>query len=165
MLQRNLLHRGPLIPSQTLPAPSYRGPVSPHQAIHQHIIHRCAALRLLTQPRATHLLLPYATSHAIGYAGESAHRIRSAIYNQSCFRSSAAASPSSSPFSPLPFSAAPPPGSDPLSALGVDTQCPEKRIFYRLISGMHASISAHISANYLLDEDAGLWGHNLADFK
>ncbi len=43
--------------------------------------------------------------------------------------------------------------------------CTEKRIFYRLISGMHASISAHISANYLLDEAEGRWGHNLTDFK
>ncbi len=130
-----------------------------------------ATASLRTRPPPNPVPLPPSASRAptpcpTGYAGESAHRIWSAIYNQSCFRSSSAASPSS-PFSRPSFAAAaaPPPGSDPLSALGVDTQCPEKRIFYRLISGMHASISAHISANYLLDEDAGLWGHNLADFK
>lgn len=40
-------------------------------------------------------------------------------------------------------------------------------MFFRLVSGMHASISAHISANYLLDEK-GLgvtWGKNLTDFQ
>jgi Endoplasmic Reticulum Oxidoreductin 1 (ERO1) len=26
-------------------------------------------------------------------------------------------------------------------------------VFYRLVSGMHASIAAHLSADYLLDED------------
>nr|GLL30158.1 endoplasmic reticulum oxidoreductin-1-like [Ipomoea trifida] len=30
--------------------------------------------------------------------------------------------------------------------------CPEKRILYKLISGLHSSISIHIAAEYLLDE-------------
>ncbi|KXZ51941.1 hypothetical protein GPECTOR_11g66 [Gonium pectorale] len=128
-----------------------------------------------------------------GYAGEHAHRIWNAIYNQSCFQYPAGVAPSSS------TDQAPPPSnaSDTdaaaaaLAAIAAqaagggggtngsettvagsggssgtaDGWCPEKRIFYRLISGMHASISAHISANYLLDEERGLWGHNLTDFK
>jgi ERO1-like protein alpha len=65
--------------------------------------------------------------------GEHAHRIWSAIYNQSCF-------------------------SDGVS-------CSEERVFYRLISGMHASISCHLAADYLLDEQQGLWGPNLSEFK
>jgi ERO1-like protein alpha len=65
--------------------------------------------------------------------GEHAHRIWSAIYNQSCF-------------------------SDGVS-------CSEERVFYRLISGMHASISCHLAADYLLDEQQGLWGPNLGEFK
>ncbi len=118
-----------------------------------------------TQPHATHppCALRHVPCDRLRWRVRSPHLERH--LQPQLLRSSSAASPSSSPFSPLPFAAAPPPGSDPLSALGVDTQCAEKRIFYRLISGMHASISAHISANYLLDEDAGLWGHNLADFK
>eukprot|EP00775_Hariotina_reticulata_P013591 gene13591-13716_t len=68
-----------------------------------------------------------------GYKGEHAHRIWSAIYNQSCF------------------------------ADGVD--CTEERVFYRLVSGMHASISCHLAADYLLDEQQGRWGVNLAEFK
>lgn len=65
--------------------------------------------------------------------GEHAHRIWSAIYNQSCFTD------------------------------GVS--CSEERVFYRLISGMHASISCHLAANYLLDEQRGVWGPNLQEFK
>ncbi len=65
--------------------------------------------------------------------GEHAHRIWSAIYNQSCFTD------------------------------GVS--CSEERVFYRLISGMHASISCHLSSDYLLDEQKGIWGPNMAEFK
>ncbi|KAG0466925.1 hypothetical protein HPP92_017929 [Vanilla planifolia] len=39
--------------------------------------------------------------------------------------------------------------------------CAEKRILYKLISGLHASISVHIALDYLLDEDTNLWGQNL----
>lgn len=43
----------------------------------------------------------------------------------------------------------------------------EKRAFYRLISGLHASINVHLSARYLLDD--GLyqrkWGHNVSEFR
>ncbi|CAF88329.1 unnamed protein product, partial [Tetraodon nigroviridis] len=34
----------------------------------------------------------------------------------------------------------------------LEGQCVEKRAFYRLISGLHASINIHLSARYLLDE-------------
>lgn len=30
--------------------------------------------------------------------------------------------------------------------------CPEKKVLYKLISGLHSSISIHIAADYLLDE-------------
>ncbi len=43
--------------------------------------------------------------------------------------------------------------------------CEEKRIFHRLISGTHASISAHLSYDYLLDEAKGIWGPNLQEFQ
>jgi len=38
--------------------------------------------------------------------------------------------------------------------------CPELRVLYRLVSGMHASISAHLSAAYPLDAEAEAWGPN-----
>mmetsp|Transcript_3220 Transcript_3220/g.7042 ORF Transcript_3220/g.7042 Transcript_3220/m.7042 type:complete len:545 (+) Transcript_3220:351-1985(+) len=41
----------------------------------------------------------------------------------------------------------------------------EQRVFYRLLSGMHASISTHLSAHWLLDEEAAAWGPNLQEFE
>lgn len=71
-----------------------------------------------------------------GYKGEGAAKIWQAIYSQSCFNNI----------------------TDP------DT-CPERRVFYRLISGVHASISAHIANDYLLDPAGPVWGPNLALFE
>lgn len=46
----------------------------------------------------------------------------------------------------------------------VDTeQCLEKRVFYKIISGLHASISIHICHDYL-DQMTGEWRPNLACF-
>jgi hypothetical protein len=36
-------------------------------------------------------------------------------------------------------------------------KCIEKRVFYRLISGLHASISAHLTSEYLLDPEQNIW--------
>lgn len=44
-------------------------------------------------------------------------------------------------------------------------ECAESRVFSRLVSGMHASISAHLTAYWLLDEDSGVWGPNMEEFK
>ncbi|KAK4488160.1 hypothetical protein RD792_003902 [Penstemon davidsonii] len=41
-------------------------------------------------------------------------------------------------------------------------ECQEKRILYKLISGLHSSISIHIAADYLLDETTNKWGPNLS---
>ncbi|XP_032169648.1 ERO1-like protein beta, partial [Mustela erminea] len=45
--------------------------------------------------------------------------------------------------------------------------CLEKRVFYKLISGLHASINLHLCANYLLEETWGKpsWGPNMKEFK
>ena len=40
--------------------------------------------------------------------------------------------------------------------LDVDDQCLEKRVFYRVISGMHASISMHLCFDYL-NQSTGEW--------
>ncbi|GAB2296883.1 Endoplasmic reticulum oxidoreductin-1 [Dionaea muscipula] len=66
-----------------------------------------------------------------GYTGPSARRIWDAIYTENCPKY--------------------PDGEF----------CPEKKILYKLISGLHSSISIHIAADYLLDEASDLWGKNL----
>lgn len=48
----------------------------------------------------------------------------------------------------------------PSSELFFDDECLEKRVFHRLISGMHASISTHICNDYL-NQTTGKWGPNL----
>ncbi|PWA29207.1 hypothetical protein CCH79_00006309, partial [Gambusia affinis] len=49
----------------------------------------------------------------------------------------------------------------------LEGQCVEKRAFYRLISGLHASINVHLSARYLLDDNwfQRKWGHNVSEFR
>jgi len=42
--------------------------------------------------------------------------------------------------------------------------CLEKRVFFRLISGLHGSISTHLCYDYLLDKDTNIWGPNLTLF-
>nr|CAN61292.1 hypothetical protein VITISV_034737 [Vitis vinifera] len=66
-----------------------------------------------------------------GYAGPSARRIWDAIYSENC----------------------------PNHSHGETLQ--EKNLLYKLISGLHSSISIHIAADYLLDETTNLWGQNL----
>ncbi|KAF3626094.1 Endoplasmic reticulum oxidoreductin-1, partial [Capsicum annuum] len=38
--------------------------------------------------------------------------------------------------------------------------CQEKKVLYKLISGLHSSISIHIAADYLLDKTTKLCGTN-----
>ncbi|KAI5662157.1 hypothetical protein M9H77_21480 [Catharanthus roseus] len=66
-----------------------------------------------------------------GYTGPSARRIWDAVYSENC----------------------------PKYASG--ELCQEKKVLYKLISGLHASISIHIASDYLLDEKTNLWGRNL----
>eukprot|EP00163_Fabomonas_tropica_P021479 TRINITY_DN37533_c0_g1_i2.p1 TRINITY_DN37533_c0_g1~~TRINITY_DN37533_c0_g1_i2.p1 ORF type:complete len:465 (-),score=59.98 TRINITY_DN37533_c0_g1_i2:47-1441(-) len=43
-----------------------------------------------------------------------------------------------------------------------ELECTEKRVFYRVISGLHASISAHLSYDFMFKD--GTWGPNLELF-
>ncbi|XP_074564142.1 endoplasmic reticulum oxidoreductin-1-like [Curcuma longa] len=42
--------------------------------------------------------------------------------------------------------------------------CDEKTVMYKLISGLHSSISVHIASDYLLDVSTNLWGPNVELF-
>ncbi|KAI3755693.1 hypothetical protein L1987_55499 [Smallanthus sonchifolius] len=66
-----------------------------------------------------------------GYTGPSARRIWDAVYSETCKKYSSGES------------------------------CPEKNVLYKLISGLHSSISVHIATDYLLDENTNQWGANL----
>uniref|UniRef100_A0A8C6WYT9 ERO1-like protein alpha n=1 Tax=Neogobius melanostomus TaxID=47308 RepID=A0A8C6WYT9_9GOBI len=86
-----------------------------------------------------------------GYKGPEAWKIWTSIYEENCFK---------------PFTVKRP--LSPLYSSGrSEGQCVEKRAFYRLISGLHASISIHLSARYLLSDEwfEKRWGPNVSEFR
>ena len=128
-----------------------------------------------------------------GYAGASANRVWRSIYEENCFGGVKWTEPprqNSGDTSRFPMQKQmlgtlkgvpatllnpdhPPTKSGSLESL-IDSvkspvdpasteQCLEKRVFYRVISGLHASISIHI-CNEFLDPDTKTWGPDLGCF-
>ncbi|KAI6157561.1 hypothetical protein BKA82DRAFT_4058590 [Pisolithus tinctorius] len=99
-----------------------------------------------------------------GYSGPSAHRVWRAIYEENCFGLSELNLLTGR--SPAPVTLP-----DTLTDIlripvnGDDTaeECLEKRVYYKIISGLHASISTHICAEYL-NQSTGEWGPSLQCF-
>ncbi|KAL8950741.1 MAG: hypothetical protein Q9222_003238 [Ikaeria aurantiellina] len=100
-----------------------------------------------------------------GYAGQP---VWDAIYRENCFfKSTPPSSLSSSPMNPFGnrLEAANAlrnviQAGAPQSEIVLDDECLEKRVFHRIISGMHASISTHICNDYL-NQTTGKWEPNL----
>jgi len=84
-----------------------------------------------------------------GYSGRASNKVWEKIYNELCFQ---------------------PEGENQLNSETVKSMCLEKRAFYRVVSGLHASISIHICSRYLLEEEKPLfgkpavWGKNYPEF-
>ncbi|XP_005291245.1 ERO1-like protein beta [Malaclemys terrapin pileata] len=95
-----------------------------------------------------------------GYKGPSAWRVWNSIYEENCFKPRSVYRP----LNPL----APSRGQDDGESFytWLEGLCLEKRVFYKLISGLHVSINLHLCANYLLEETWGKprWGHNVKEF-
>ncbi|KAF9894365.1 endoplasmic oxidoreductin-1 [Aspergillus nanangensis] len=106
-----------------------------------------------------------------GYAGAGARQVWDAIYRENCFLKPAPEQ--------LDLSSNPQWGE--LQAVNdfrnvlqleskrpegppLDNECLEKRVFHRVISGMHASISTHLCWDYL-NQTTGQWHPNLQCFK
>ncbi|PKI85407.1 hypothetical protein MVES_000123 [Malassezia vespertilionis] len=123
-----------------------------------------------------------------GYSGVSANRVWRSIYEENCFNSNKFRDPPSSAaggtgfISPHQVKMASKHGLGGALSMwnggGLDTliqsveapedpgsteHCLEKRVFYRIISGLHASISIHICSEYL-DPATNTWGPNLECF-
>jgi len=81
--------------------------------------------------------LPNNPEKFTGYTGDSATRVWKAIYDENCF--------------------------DVPNHLDSET-CMEKRVYYKLISGLHASISTNV-CYYWLDTKTGVWDRNVECFK
>ncbi|KAF9469905.1 endoplasmic reticulum Oxidoreductin 1-domain-containing protein, partial [Collybia nuda] len=97
-----------------------------------------------------------------GYSGHSAHRVWRSIYEENCFGLSELNLMSGK--SPAPVSL-PDSMSDVFrdGDIEPDEHCLEKRVYYKVISGLHASISTHICLEYL-NQTNGEWGPNLECF-
>ncbi|KAL0956380.1 hypothetical protein HGRIS_002527 [Hohenbuehelia grisea] len=99
-----------------------------------------------------------------GYAGPSAHSVWKAIYEENCFGLTelnlmSAKSPSLSSLSDTMAE----PFHEPDAETGNSEQCLEKRVYYKVVSGLHASISTHICAEWL-NQTTGEWSPNLQCF-
>uniref|UniRef100_A0A3Q3BF37 ERO1-like protein alpha n=1 Tax=Kryptolebias marmoratus TaxID=37003 RepID=A0A3Q3BF37_KRYMA len=94
-----------------------------------------------------------------GYKGPEAWQIWNSIYEENCFKPYTI----KRPLVPNSFQSSS--GSE-VDWFSLSGQCVEKRAFYRLISGLHASINVHLSARYLLDDSwfQRKWGHNVSEF-
>ena len=105
-----------------------------------------------------------------GYAGSGAHQVWDAIYRENCFVK---------PDEDQGLSLNPQFGGlqavhdfrnvlqkemKRIDSLPFDNECLEKRVFHRLISGMHASISTHLCWDYL-NQTTGQWHPNLQCYK
>ncbi|KAK4565582.1 endoplasmic oxidoreductin-1 [Recurvomyces mirabilis] len=123
-----------------------------------------------------------------GYAGEGAHQVWEAIYRENCFSRPPTSDRSvgvpglptlSSGLSQNQAQAAldfkqvmKAHGRQEATKLGTtedntpnfEDECLEKRVFYRVISGMHAAISTHLCHDYL-NQTTGQWGPNLQCYK
>ncbi|CAN9506675.1 unnamed protein product [Ophioblennius macclurei] len=97
-----------------------------------------------------------------GYKGPEAWQVWNSIYEENCFKPSTIRRP----LIPGLFQSSS--GNEARSFYNwLEGQCVEKRAFYRLISGFHASINIHLSARYLLDDSwfQRKWGHNVTEFR
>lgn len=118
-----------------------------------------------------------------GYAGAGASNVWKAIYRENCFDKHVEnETPKQAPFGGFSKHNNPAAmefanvmkekakheletknGQQGLHELDVDDECLEKRVFHRVISGMHASISVHLCWDYL-NQSTGEWSPNLDCF-
>lgn len=124
-----------------------------------------------------------------GYAGEGAKQVWDAIYRENCFQRSSfpqASAPDLSAWPPkgpaaldfkhvldsagrqqvLEHHRQQNPNAPFVSETGfeLDDECIEKRVFYKVVSGMHASISAHLCYDFL-NQTTGEWTPNPACYE
>ena len=103
-----------------------------------------------------------------GYAGAGAQQVWGSIYRENCF--SKASFPKSASLGTSPFAPKGPAANELHDVLksgieeDLEDECLEKRVFYKVISGMHTSISTHLCWDYL-NQTTGKWGPNLQCYK
>ncbi|XP_067940008.1 ERO1-like protein alpha [Watersipora subatra] len=101
-----------------------------------------------TSPTLEYVNLLLNPERYTGYAGPHANKIWTSIYKENCFIDK---SPDDSSY-----------------GLPIAGMCLEKRVFYRMVSGLHTSINTHLSARYYHPPktafDKGTWDLNASEF-
>lgn len=95
--------------------------------------------------------LPDNPERYTGYSGSHANMIWNSVYKENCFGYTGETSPMAE--SDLKIEKVP----------GEEGSCIEQRLFYRLVSGMHSSVSTHLCYSYL-NTTTGVWGPNVGCF-
>lgn len=121
-----------------------------------------------TGPNGVYVSLLDNPERYTGYSGPHAHMIWRNAYQQNCFGYTGPSLSKSFMEGEEEPSSATDSSLDYLTKDNTDTEkdqemCIEQRLFYRLISGMHASVSTHLCYSYL-DKNTGKWGPNLSCF-
>ncbi|CCM01496.1 uncharacterized protein FIBRA_03550 [Fibroporia radiculosa] len=99
-----------------------------------------------------------------GYTGPSAHRVWSSIYSENCFGLSHLSPGSDNPMTSVKKSLPESLKSRTRPHSVYDSEdCLEQRVYYKIISGLHASISTHI-CHENLNQTTGEWGPDLQCF-
>lgn len=105
-----------------------------------------------------------------GYSGPGAHKVWDAIYRENCFVKTLSQSktPLISPLQGLQavhdFRSILHKEMQRSDILPLDNECLEKRVFHRIVSGMHASISTHICWDYF-NQETEEWVPNVQCYK
>ncbi|KAM4690921.1 ERO1-like protein alpha [Rhinophrynus dorsalis] len=110
-----------------------------------------------SSPEAEYVDLLKNPERYTGYKGSDTWRIWNSIYEENCFKPKAV----QRPLNPVTSS------QEKMFYNWLDGLCVEKRAFFRLISGLHASINIHLSAKYLLKDTwmDKIFGHNVTEFQ
>ncbi|KAI2603931.1 endoplasmic oxidoreductin [Hypoxylon fragiforme] len=139
-----------------------------------------------TSSKGDYVSLVHNPERFTGYAGEGAKMVWDAIYRENCFQKSSFPHSASLGISPVAKGPAAqdfrnvlqdaerqhmiqqhqqnPSTTFTQTGLETEGECLEKRVFYRVISGMHASISTHLCWDFL-NQTTGEWQPNLGCYK
>jgi ERO1-like protein beta len=119
------------------------------------------------------------TERFTGYSGPGARQVWEAIYKENCFTSQTPPAASSSSnkylvaqslrnvfqeYGRAHLDNAPPDADEMFDPAALDDECIEQRAFYRIISGMHTSISTHLCYDYF-NQTTGEWFRNTTCYR
>lgn len=110
------------------------------------------------------------TERFTGYSGASSRMVWDAIYSENCFTKAGATQrglttqEAAVDLKNVIREHSRTAATTPDDLYPLNDECLEQRAFYRIISGMHASISTHICWDYL-NQQTGEWGPNLTCYR